>query len=1070
MAQGTGLPLLKPDTVLSRAPSIDADAVSSAAAWTKIATAGERVANQGLDILSKDEHVQQAGAVASFENDWRTKNIEARDKFANDPDGFKNWAQNSIDGAVSQAPAWMADHVKSYLTRTFDGSYAAILNEKRARDTRLAGQALEARRKAADDDVMALASGGKVGTAEWNAAVAVHNTVLQSAVEAGRVPQEQADYIRSDLAGRAQGEMAARDAVTIFHEKGFDAAVKHLTETVRDNDKLSLSVGQRQAAFNRGLSAVRLEQARLKEDKTEAVEAAKDLRSRIGSNQDIDPNEVRDIATELARTGAFNERRQLLIAAGVHDATAAYRPGGGRTLPELGRDLARMRHEAFPSLQGAISAAAFRYGVPADFLTATAIREGTGRNPNSTAEGFFQFTKQTWLATFKEHAADIGLGDLATQITGAGMDSNRLTVEDPQARARIFGLRNDPMVAATMAAAFTAGNARALQNGLGRQPTPGELYAAHFLGPGGALTMLKADKGARAADINPAAAAANTSIFYDKEGRARTVGEVLANLTSTGASIRQSDLGAITKGVQDFYVAQERKLWPQMKGMLEKGEITDPDEFDALRYAAQVSGDTAWSQEVEAFAEARGFGRILAATTTAEGQAALDQLRSRLGDDGLTVTENKVIELLQKQYERQVKLANDDPIGLALETDPSLKPPPAIDFSNAQAAQAAFSARVSLARRTAAAKDVPVGSPLRPADRASTAAAISHGNADQTAAALNMLASAPDDMLLPTLQAKEIKEAVAGAALSSDPARYNAAMSFMDRVWQRAPESVDRMFGSDAVHELAAWQVKRRYLTPEDMAKERSQAALDPQVRERQKANFNAGLAIARKVKPDDVIAKFDTSWWPGGPSGPADPIARDALMGDWANNVARVYAETLDKDKAIEKGTEITATKWSASPLNGGKLMLNAPEKYYPDIGGSWDWMRAQLEEELSKTIGAPSTVEPSLGSLLVPGTTPERNYSWELVADRKTEMEAQAFEARNRTGARPSYQVVVTDHRTGAMRVLPQRARWQTDAGPGNPVEAFARQRARVLAQERFAPISEANVPFGVGLTTPY
>jgi hypothetical protein len=327
-----------------------------------------------------------------------------------------------------------------------------------------------------------------------------------------------------------------------------------------------------------------------------------------------------------------------------------------------------------------------------------------------------------------------------------------------------------------------------------------------------------------------------------------------------------------------------------------------------------------------------------------------------------------------------------------------------------------------------------------------------------------MLASAPDDALLPTLGSKEIKDAVSGAVRSNDPARYQAAMSFLDRIWQRAPESVDNLFGSDVVYELAAWQSTRRYLTPDDQAKQKSQQALDPQVRERQKAALNDGLELARKIKPDDVIKKFDQSWWltPGfvarnvtgtEPVGPSDPVARSTLLADWTNNVARVYADTLDKDKAIEKGTEITRTKWTASPLNGGKLMLNAPEKYYPAVGGSWEWMRAQLNDDLAKSLGPRrpdvSLALPTFNNNLKP------NWDWELVPDRQTEAEAQR-------GQLPSYLVRVDDHRTGTSGIMPQRYRWSTDAGPGNPTEALQQQRARVLESEQ---LTRESMPFIIG-----
>ena len=47
-------------------------------------------------------------------------------------------------------------------------------------------------------------------------------------------------------------------------------------------------------------------------------------------------------------------------------------------------------------------------------------------------------------------------------------------------------LRSDPSASAMMAGAFTRANADQLQSAIGRAPSEGELYIAHFLGPDGA--------------------------------------------------------------------------------------------------------------------------------------------------------------------------------------------------------------------------------------------------------------------------------------------------------------------------------------------------------------------------------------------------------------------------------------------------------------------------------------------------------------------------------------------------------------------------------------------------------
>jgi hypothetical protein len=84
-----------------------------------------------------------------------------------------------------------------------------------------------------------------------------------------------------------------------------------------------------------------------------------------------------------------------------------------------------------------------------------------------------------------------------------------------------MGLRKDPAAASAMAAAFTQKNAAFLTERLGRQPRDGELYIAHFLGANGAANLISAaskNPGAKAAELFPAAARANRSIFYGKGG------------------------------------------------------------------------------------------------------------------------------------------------------------------------------------------------------------------------------------------------------------------------------------------------------------------------------------------------------------------------------------------------------------------------------------------------------------------------------------------------------------------------------------------------------------------------
>ena len=78
-------------------------------------------------------------------------------------------------------------------------------------------------------------------------------------------------------------------------------------------------------------------------------------------------------------------------------------------------------------------------------------------------------------------------------------------------------MREDPQIAADLAAAFTKSNGEYLQAKFGRMPSAGELYIAHFLGAQGAERMFNAglqNPDQIAANLFPRQADANKAIFY----------------------------------------------------------------------------------------------------------------------------------------------------------------------------------------------------------------------------------------------------------------------------------------------------------------------------------------------------------------------------------------------------------------------------------------------------------------------------------------------------------------------------------------------------------------------------
>jgi Transglycosylase SLT domain len=196
-------------------------------------------------------------------------------------------------------------------------------------------------------------------------------------------------------------------------------------------------------------------------------------------------------------------------------------------------------------IAGAIKQAASGTGTSFEYLLATAKME-SDFNPKagastSSAHGLFQFIEQTWLGTVKEAGSQLGYGQYADAITKSS--SGSYSVSDPSARSAIMKLRDDPAAASSMAAVLTQSNSFKLTGKIGRRPTDGELYMAHFMGVGGASRLIanaEDNPQASGARLFPNAAAANRSIFYDRSGRARSVSEVYSVLSARYAGAANS--------------------------------------------------------------------------------------------------------------------------------------------------------------------------------------------------------------------------------------------------------------------------------------------------------------------------------------------------------------------------------------------------------------------------------------------------------------------------------------------------------------------------------------------------
>lgn len=163
-----------------------------------------------------------------------------------------------------------------------------------------------------------------------------------------------------------------------------------------------------------------------------------------------------------------------------------------------------------PEIVAVLERRGFRAGRPSGEID----RTGPAGQPATALpeRGVFQFDDRTWFDLVARHGRAVGVP--LTEAT---------TPEE------MLRFRQDPRIAAQMAAIYANENREQLRAGLGRDVSDAELGIAHTLGPANALILLRAfqdNPAASARTVLPQAAEARPDLFAGVNGNPPTVGDV----------------------------------------------------------------------------------------------------------------------------------------------------------------------------------------------------------------------------------------------------------------------------------------------------------------------------------------------------------------------------------------------------------------------------------------------------------------------------------------------------------------------------------------------------------------
>jgi hypothetical protein len=173
----------------------------------------------------------------------------------------------------------------------------------------------------------------------------------------------------------------------------------------------------------------------------------------------------------------------------------------------------------------------------------------------------------------------------------------------------------------------------------------------------------------------------------------------------------------------------------------------------------------------------------------------------------------------------------------------------------------------------------------------------------------------------------------------------------------------------------------------------------------------------------------------------PFDSIKGGELVADFNATYTALRTYGVDADKASDLAVQRLQSTWGVSQAAGNQVMKNPPERSYPQVDGSHDWMQKDLTDWVAKRAGAQFGAGPRSLEVGFGGVAQDRNWDVAgMIADGQTQAEIGQ-------GKPPSYQVAIK-RKDGTLDILPGRIGFD----PADHIDKYgAKLRARQQAVEQ-------------------